>query len=42
MKIVIFLIIPFFFFEVVAAQTLSIEITHVRNTEGHLLLGVLY
>ena len=40
MKIVIFLIIPFFFFEVVAAQTLSIEITHVRNTEGHLLLGV--
>jgi len=40
MKTVIFLLIPFLLSEVVVAQTLSIEITDVRNSEGHLLLGV--
>ena len=40
MKTVIFLLIPFLLSKVIVAQTLSIEITDVRNTEGHLLLGV--
>jgi uncharacterized protein (DUF2141 family) len=40
MKTVIFLLIPFLLSEVIVAQTLSIEITDVRNAEGHLLLGV--
>ena len=40
MKTVIFLFIPFLLSEVIVAQTLSIEITDVRNSKGHLLLGV--
>ena len=40
MKTVIFLLIPFLLSKVIVAQTLSIEITDVRNAEGHLLLGV--
>ena len=40
MKTVIFLLIPFLLSKVIVAQTLSIEITDVRNAEGHLLLGL--
>lgn len=36
----IFLLIPLFFSGTILSQILSIDITHVRNAEGHLLLGV--
>ena len=40
MKTVFLLLGPLFLSGVIVAQTLSIEITDVRNAEGHLLLGL--
>ena len=40
MKTVFLLLGPLFLSGVILAQTLSIEITDVRNAEGHLLLGL--
>ena len=40
MKIVFLLLCSLFLSRVILAQTLSIEITDVRNSDGHLLLGV--